>query len=122
LIGLHEAGGEPIAPLVSLGRLAVALVEDAMAAYESSDAQQAQEAWARDKDLDKMYSTLFGKVLAFMTGDPRRTSTGTQMLMMARTLERAGDRARNIAEMVRYLTEGAIVEEKRPKANATKTL
>jgi phosphate transport system protein len=122
LIGIHEVGGEPIAPLVSLGHFAVALVEDAMAAYARSDAEQAKEVRARDKDLDEMYSTFFGKALAFMTGDARRTSTGTQMLMMARALERAGDRATNIAEMVRYLTEGTIIDEKRPKANATKAL
>jgi phosphate transport system protein len=121
-IGLRAVGGEPMAPLISLGRFAVALVEDAVTAYANGDTRQAQEVWARDKDLDEMYSSCFGKLLAFMTGDPRRTSTGTQMLMMARALERAGDRATNIAEVVRYLVEGTIVEEERPKANATKAL
>jgi phosphate transport system protein len=84
----------------------------------------ATPAWRRKsgQDLDKMYSSCFGKLLAFMTGDSRRTSTGIQMLMMARALERAGDRATNIAEVVRYLVEGTIVEEERPKANATKAL
>jgi phosphate transport system protein len=121
-IGLRAVGDEPMAALISLGRFAVALVEDAMAAYANGDSRRAQEVWARDKDLDEMYSSCFGKLLAFMTGDSQRTSTGTQMLMMARALERAGDRATNIAEAVRYLVEGTIVEEERPKANATKTL
>ena len=121
-IGLRAAGGEPMAPLIGLGRFAVALVEDAMTAYSNDDTRQAQQVWARDKDLDEMYSSCFGKLLAFMTGDLQRTSAGTQMLMMARALERAGDRATNIAEAVRYLVEGIIVEEKRPKANATKAL
>jgi len=121
-IGLHAAGGEPMSALTGLGRFALALVEDAMTAYANGDARQAQEVWARDKDLDEMYSRCFGKLLAFMTGDAQRTSTGTQMLMMARALERAGDRATNIAEDVRYLVEGTIVEEERPKADVTKTL
>jgi phosphate transport system protein len=121
-IGLRTVGGEPMAPLIDLGRFAVTLVEDAMIAYAKGDTRQAQEVWARDKDLDEMYSSCFGKLLAFMTADSQRTSTGTQMLMMARALERAGDRATNIAEVVRYLVEGTIVEEERPKANATKTL
>jgi phosphate uptake regulator len=44
------------------------------------------------------------------------------MLMMARAIERAGDRSTNIAEMVRYLVGGMLVEEERPKADTTKTL
>jgi hypothetical protein len=37
------------------------------------------------------------------------------MLMMARAIERAGDRATNIAEMVGYLVGGMLVVEERPK-------
>ena len=107
---------------IGLGRFAVALVQDAITAYTIDDTRQAQQVWARDKDLDQMYSRCFGKLLAFMTGDSQRTFAGTQMLMMARALERAGDRATNIAEAVRYLVEGTIVEEDRPKGNATKAL
>jgi phosphate transport system protein len=69
-----------------------------------------------------MYSGCFRELLTYMMGDQRRTSTGTQMLMMARAIERAGDRATNIAEMVRYLVSGMLVEEERPKADTTKTL
>jgi phosphate uptake regulator len=42
--------------------------------------------------------------------------------MMARAIERAGNRATNIAEMVRYLVGGTLVEEERPKADTTKSL
>ncbi|KAB2911273.1 MAG: phosphate signaling complex protein PhoU [Hyphomicrobiaceae bacterium] len=121
-IGLRLIGGEPMAALTGLGRFAVALVEDAMAAYAKGDTRKAQEVWTRDKELDEMYSSCFGKLIAFMTGDSQRTTTATHMLMMARALERAGDRATNIAEDVRYLVEGTLVEEERPKANATKGL
>jgi phosphate transport system protein len=45
-LGLHAGGGEPMAALVGLGRFAVALVEDAMAAYANGDTRLAQEVWA----------------------------------------------------------------------------
>ncbi len=44
------------------------------------------------------------------------------MLFMARDIERVGDRATNIAEMVLYLVRGTPVEEERPKADATKSI
>lgn len=121
-LALHPNGEEPRRSLIALGRFAVAMVEDAMAAYAARDNDRAQEVWARDKELDEMYSACFGELLGYMMGNPQSTSTGTQMLMMARAIERAGDRATNIAEMVRYLVGGTLVEEERPKADTTKTL
>jgi phosphate transport system protein len=121
-IALRTSGEEPMRSLIALGRFAVAMVEGAMAAYSSRDNQRAQEVWTRDKELDEMYSACFAELLAYMMQNSQRTSTGSQMLMMARTIERAGDRATNIAEMVRYLVGGMLVEEERPKADTTKTL
>jgi phosphate transport system protein len=121
-LALRRSGEEPLRSLIALGRFAVAMVEDAMAAYASRDNGRAQEVWARDKELDEMYSACFGELLAYMMANAQRTSTGSQMLMMARAIERAGDRATNIAEMVRYLVGGTLVEEERPKADTTKTL
>ncbi|MFN3744896.1 MAG: phosphate signaling complex protein PhoU [Hyphomicrobiaceae bacterium] len=117
---LRTNGEEPVRSLIALGRFAVAMVEDVMAAYASRDDLRAQEVWARDKELDEMYSTCFGKLLAYIMENSEHTSTGTQMLLMARAIERAGDRATNIAEMVRYLVGGTLVEEERPKADTTK--
>jgi phosphate transport system protein len=122
LLALRTNGEEPFRPLIALGRFALAMVEDVMAAYSARDSRRAQEVWARDEELDEMYSACFRELLTYMMGGQRRTSTGTQMLMMARAIERAGDRATNIAEMVRYLVSGMLVEEERPKADTTKTL
>jgi phosphate transport system protein len=121
-LALRPNGEEPRGSLIALGRFAVAMVEDAMAAYAARDNARAQEVWARDRELDEMYSAYVGELLAYMMANAQRTSTGTQMLMMARAIERAGDRATNIAESVRYLVGGTLVEEERPKANTTKTL
>jgi phosphate transport system protein len=57
-----------------------------------------------------------------MTQDTQHVSVNTQMLFMARDIERAGDRATNIAEIVRYLVRGTISEEVRPKADATRSI
>jgi phosphate uptake regulator len=41
---------------------------------------------------------------------------------VAEASERTGDRATNIAEMVRYIVGRALVEEERPKADRTKSM
>lgn len=69
-----------------------------------------------------MYTELFRELLAYMMQDAQRISVSTHMLFMARDIERAGDRATNIAEIVRYLVSGKMPEEIRPKADATRSI
>lgn len=122
LIALQPGDGTPMPALVTLGRFAAAMLTDAMAAYANGDDRQALEVWGRDKELDKMYTELFRELLAYMMQDTQRISVSTHMLFMARDIERAGDRATNIAEIVRYLVSGKMPEEIRPKADATRSI
>jgi phosphate transport system protein len=119
---LHAARIEPVHSLVNLGRFAITMVHDAMLAYARRDAVEAQQVWTRDAELDAMYTALFRERLTYMLEDPREISANVQMMFMARAIERIGDRATNIAEIVRYLVGGTPVEEERPKADATKSI
>jgi phosphate transport system protein len=121
-ITLQTRDGEPIRALVNIGRFAVLMLEDAMQAYESGNVRQAEVVWSRDKELDKMYTELFRQLLGCMVKDAGRISMSTQMLFMARDIERVGDRATNIAENVWYLIRGTMPEETRPKADATRSI
>ena len=121
-IALNTARIEPAHSLIALARYGATMVKDAMHAYRQLDAGEAQEVWNRDTELDERYTALFRELLTYMLEDPRRISANTQMLFMARTVERIGDRATNIAEIVRYLVGGTPVEEKRRKADATRSV
>jgi hypothetical protein len=57
-------GEEPIRSLITLGRFAVAMLEDAMAAYSGRDNGRAAEVWGRDKELDQMYSVTHAEAAA----------------------------------------------------------
>ena len=122
LIALSGAQGLSFRSLVNLGRFAMAMVKDAMDAYLQANVAKAQDVWKRDTALDEMYTSLFRELLTYMAEDARRISGITQMLFMARDIERVGDRATNIAEDVQYLVGGRPVEEERPKADATKSM
>jgi len=122
LIALAVGGNGRLRSLINLGRFATIMVKDAMHAYQEADAREAEDVWNRDKELDEMYTGLFRELHTYMAEDARRISPSVQMLFMARDIERVGDRATNIAEMVQYLVSGLPQEEERQKADATKSL
>ena len=122
LIALRTAHIEPLPSLLNLARYAATMVNDALHAYTQMDIAEARAVWQSDTDLDARYTALFREVLTYMLEDPRQISAGTQMLFMARAIERIGDRATNIAEIVVYLVGGTAVAEERPKADSTKSM
>ncbi len=50
-----------------------------------------------------------------MMEDPRKISSGTHLLFMAKNLERIGDHSTNIAEVVHYRVTGEELPPDRPR-------
>lgn len=122
LLTLAESQTTPFHSFIDIARFATTMLKDTIDAYAKRDADLALVVWNRDKDLDEMYSSFFRELLTYMMEDPRRVSASVQTLIMARDIERIGDRNTNIVEMVRFLIGGRPVEEERPKADRTKTM
>jgi phosphate transport system protein len=98
------------------------MLHDVMMAHQDRDAEGAFAVWRRDEELDQMYTGLFRELLMHMFEDPRHLSAGSHLLFMARDIERIGDHATNIAEMVRYAVIGTRQLEARRKADVTKSM
>ena len=62
--------------------------------------------WQADSDLDHLYDSLFKELVTVMMGDPRTIPACTELLFVAKNLERIGDHATNICEAV-YFTDKA---------------
>ena len=73
--------------------------------------------WRRDEEVDEVYNTLFRQLLTYMFEDPRNITACTHLLFVARNIERIGDLATNIAELIHYQVEGVILDEDRPKTD-----
>jgi phosphate transport system protein len=108
---------EPVYALPRMAHLALILVKNVIDAYVERDADKAITVWARDEELDEMYSSLFREFLTYMMEDPRNISIYTHLLFMAKNIERIGDHATNIAEDVYYLVHGTPLTEVRPKGD-----
>jgi len=122
LIALRAGPVQAVPAPVRIGEFAVAMLRDVMDAYNRRDAEKARSVWNRDEELDAMYSSFVRELLTHMMEDVRRISIATHFLFIARDLERVGDRATNIAEMVHFLVEGALGDEDRRKADVTRSM
>ncbi len=110
----------PVKPVYALPRMvkfAQQLTTDVIDAYVQRDAEKAVAVWARDEELDEMYSGLFRELLTYMMEDPRNITPSTHLLFMAKNIERIGDHATNIAETVYFLVHGTPLDQARPKAD-----
>jgi phosphate transport system protein len=101
-----------------LMRLAQDMIKDVLTAYINRDDVKAKEVWERDVDLDEMYMSFLRELLTYMMEEPRNISACTQFLFIAKNIERIGDHATNIAELVHYLISGHAFEEPRPKGES----
>ena len=66
----------------------------------------------RDKNVDDFYNSIFRTLVTFMMENPKYISESAHLLFVAKNLERMGDHATNIAEMVYYVVTGEHMEER----------
>jgi phosphate transport system protein len=105
-------------PIERLGRLVGARLKEVLDAYTASELDKAAGVWARDEEVDEHYNSLFRELLTYMMGDPRTIAPGAHLLFIAKNLERIGDHATNIAEIIHFEITGEEMTGERPKWNA----
>jgi phosphate transport system protein len=102
------------APIAELGRMAADRLAAAVNAFRADDAQGAYSVWLKDTEIDERHDSVLREIVAGMVADPATVEDGTHLLFIAKNLERIGDHATNIAELVYYQISGADLTE-RPK-------
>jgi phosphate transport system protein len=83
------------------------MLVDAVQAYAKNDLELADAVIAHDDIVDDLHDELTAKLIEFMISKPTRISQAAQLLFVGKHLERIGDQATNIAEMVTYAVTGA---------------
>jgi len=104
--------------LKRLGNAVYGMATDVLNAYRDEDSDLAQRVWRQDEAIDEMYNSVFLAILADMIADPKVIAAGTHVHFVAKNIERIGDHATNIAEMVTYMILGRLPERERPKGSA----
>ena len=99
----------PLKPYVDLPRMAEEvqqMVRHALDAFVEGDADKADAVIRQDATVDAYYMQIFRELLTYMMEDVRNIFRATRLQSIAKYLERIGDHATNIAEMVIFLMRG----------------
>ena len=102
---------EPLTLLPAMGELASEMVHDVLTAYAARDPDLAREVIATDAKVDAFYNSIFRNLVSHMVENPATISSAAQLLFVARNLERIGDHATNVAEMVHFAATGTYPPE-----------
>ena len=106
---LGEGGNGHIKPLLDIPRmagLATQMLRDALTAYVNMDVELADKVCQADDEVDALYNQLFRELLTYMLANPAVINDATQLIFVARYLERVADHTTNNAEWVIYLQTG----------------
>jgi phosphate transport system protein len=113
------AESDPITPLTRsierMGELVASRLKDVLDAYAARDDARAMAVWRSDEEVDEHYDSTFRELLTYMMGDPRMITSCAHLLFVAKNLERIGDHATNIAEIIHYEVTGEQPTDARPK-------
>jgi phosphate transport system protein len=108
--------------MAELGDAALAAVREVMDSFTTRDAHKAEMVWQRDHELDDLVARVMRSVISGMSQDliaKRRDSEelecSTHLLFITKNLERVGDHATNIAEVIEFQLSGAWKVGERPK-------
>ena len=115
MIGANAEGDariEPISTLPAMARMAAEMVHDVLDAFAARDAGRALEVCQRDDALDDFYDSIFRTLVTYMVENPKTIGQVAHLLFVAKNLERIGDHATNVAEMVYFAATGVQMAER----------
>lgn len=109
---------EPLTLIPAMADLAGAMVHDVMTAYAARDAAIAADVIARDDKVDAFYDSIFRNLVSHMMENPASITSAAELLFVARNIERIGDHATNVAEMVYYAATGVYLTDRDDRKTA----
>ena len=89
--------------------LASALLRKALDAFARLDTAAAVAILKEDNAIDQEFDGFVRKLITYMMEDPRTISASLDLLFLAKAIERIGDHAKNIGELIIYIVKGADV-------------
>lgn len=112
VLSILQAGNPRSLPVLELrvgSDLAARLLRKALDAFARLDTATALAIVREDGLIDKEFDSFMRVLITHMMEDPRMISPSLDLLFLAKAVERIGDHAKNIAELIIYIVKGADV-------------
>lgn len=95
--------------LDNLGRHVAQMLHDVLDAFARMDVEAALTVHKEDKKVDREYEAITRQLMTYMIEDPRSIPKIMNVLWSARSLERIGDRCKNLSEYIIFFVKGKSV-------------
>jgi phosphate transport system protein len=92
--------------MVRAAGLAQRILRMALDSFARLDVRAAVEIVDFDDELDAAFGSILRQLISYMMEDPRTISASIEIVFMAKSIERIGDHAKNIAEAVVQAVKG----------------
>lgn len=99
----------PVSDLAFESELAIKQLRKSLDAFARLDVEKALEVLKQDDQIDQEFEGLLRKLITFMMEDPRTISSSIDIVFVAKAIERVGDHAKNLAEVIIYVVKGTDV-------------
>ncbi|MFP4482324.1 MAG: phosphate signaling complex protein PhoU [Thermovirgaceae bacterium] len=107
------SGQKLIKPLIDvprMGDLIRRMIDVALKAFMNKDADEATQVCAMDDEIDDLDNQIFRELVVLMMENPRNIEQATQLILVSRSLERAGDHVTNLCEQTVYVLTGQTIK------------
>jgi len=97
----------PLEDIPEMARIVEGMIRDALKTYVSRDVVFGKAVRDRDKEVDRIYKRVHGQLLDWMQREPGVVHQASELMFVARYLERLGDHTKNIIERIAYAETGS---------------
>lgn len=110
-----ERGYEAVVELRHMADLVGTMIRNALDSFARQDEVAATDVMRADKEVNREWKASLRHIITFMIEDPRTISRSIDLIFIARSLERIGDHAKNMAERVIFMVRGDDVRHTGPQ-------
>jgi phosphate transport system protein len=107
---LEEPELKPLIDIPRMADIAREPISQSLQSFVARDAGLARSVAERDDEVDALTDQVYRELLTYMLDDPKTIARATHLMWVSHNVERAADRATNIAERVVQLVTGDIEE------------